>query len=488
MGLADKQEAEFNQLQRGLFNQINIDHLTGVYFASVAEAMVSTIIESTQDIPDVTKIYDQANVTMRLGIGKLFRNLWEDSIDLGVKHQAEHIMYSNKPIKKLWDTLYAPKKYDSLFSGGDLTAHFDIQRAEKELDKLTKNIDKAEVAGIYDNLDDSGAIPGRYTPRERRNFLYSLREVSNMRRRVEASKVGFIQDTYMQNRFRVLSRDVADKFDDRTKKAVVKFIAKDTRFYSTLKANKLYARNAQIAIAAELEKAALEEINEGADLKRRRVDEPTRRKLYRRAESILRTETSFAYNVGKLIGYASPEDLQKEFIWRADWELRGKKTGYQICDFCKSMDKRIFTAEQLIAAGMRLDRSIGTYDGTAKTKTSFKNPALPSIPAHVNCQCYFARHITKKDYEAMIAAETAPLPAVEDMDSKILPAVATTAVVVGSLFLLSRSNVWQKLYKSVLGNPLKKIGLAEQVADGAAYVRSIADNDTTRNLVDDLLK
>ena len=491
------QEKQMRSLQKDIMGAINIDHLTEVYFRSVAERMIKAIVDAPDDaVPDLSGIYANANIVMQLGIKKAFKELWYKAFKLGLTHQVETILYSNKKIKRLWDKKYKEQKFDSSFgTSPSLVAFFgieeDINRADNELDRLGGNIGRAESEGIFDDLSGKGSIPGRYTPRERANFLYSLREISDIRRRAEASQFNYITDTYMQQRTRVLSRDVSDKFDNNTKKAVTKFLSKDTRYYNTIKQNKAYARNAQLTLAKELEKATLEEINQKEGTKKRRVDETTRRKLYKRAEAVLRTEISFAYNVGKLIGYASPLDSQKNFQWRADWELQSRRSGYKVCDYCEAMDGRVFTAEQLLAASMRIDGGIATYDGTRRSKTDFKNPSLPSIPGHVNCQCRFVRYITQEEiererereedyeYERRRLGEEQVATKQQSLSDVILPAVIGTTLLVGAGFLLARSNVWKRFYQQAMEAPLTALLPEEKVLDAVGFIDDTFDTSTS---------
>jgi len=402
MSYTINQQNHFSKLINVAFKDINIQQLNTIYYKQLAKKLVKML----QDLPDtvnldspfavaqnqskIDALFTEINAMMRLRFRSQLSGIWNKAFDLGLKHQVEDILYSNKSIKKLWDKEFKSKKIDSVFSSKtDLVAFFgqkeEIERAEKEYAKLADSLEKVAKTGKYDNLLDDADVLGRYTPLERAYFLDSLIEISNIKRRAEASKYSYVSDQYMRNRLRVLSQDFADKYDNNTKKAVEKFLLKDVRYVRSIQTNNLIARNAIDSVADDLEKQALEVVNQNGGKKLRKLSYENKQPLYARAKAILRTETSIAYNMGKLIGYSSEEDINKKFRWVADWELQDTKEGYVVCDACRYMHNEVFTAKTLLAAAMRADTGIINYKGTRRSKTDFKNPSIPVIPFHPNC-------------------------------------------------------------------------------------------------------
>lgn len=468
MSYTDRQHNEFLALVRKYYRDIGSNKTTLLYFQTVANALVDQLVNTPDKDVDLESVLSGGHVLLKLKFSNLLKKLWNDLFDLGLKHQVEDILYTNPAIKKLWDFRYKKTKAESTFNIATLTdvALFE-DRAENERLRLQRNVYDLYMQGFYDDVNNKGEMVGRYTALERINFLQSLNEISDVRRRAEATKKSFIQDNYMLTRQRVLGEDFAAKYDENTKKAVSKFLSNDIRYITALKANAGYARNATSTITKQLELAALEE-KEG---NKRRLPEEDRRVLYKRAELILKTEASFAYNVGKLVGYSSPLDAAKLFMWVTDWELNFSKGGYKNCEYCQSMNGRIFTAAQLIRSATQLDVGIAAYTGTPGTKTSFKNPSLPSIPAHPGCQCRFVRYIPPEQEEFQPEQEIVDVPKEEN---SLLLNAAVTGLLVGGVFLLSRGAAWKSAVKVANNVDLPVMTKPEKYVDAVDY---FIDND-----------
>jgi hypothetical protein len=516
MSYTINQQNHFSKLINVAFKDINIQQLNTIYYKQLAKKLVKML----QDLPDtvnldspfavaqnqskIDALFTEINAMMRLRFRSQLSGIWNKAFDLGLKHQVEDILYSNKSIKKLWDKEFKSKKIDSVFSSKtDLVAFFgqkeEIERAEKEYAKLADSLEKVAKTGKYDNLLDDADVLGRYTPLERAYFLDSLIEISNIKRRAEASKYSYVSDQYMRNRLRVLSQDFADKYDNNTKKAVEKFLLKDVRYVRSIQTNNLIARNAIDSVADDLEKQALEVVNQNGGKKLRKLSYENKQPLYARAKAILRTETSIAYNMGKLIGYSSEEDINKKFRWQADWELQDTKDGYVVCDACRYMHNEVFTAKTLLAAAMRADTGIINYKGTRRSKTDFKNPSIPVIPFHPNCSCRFVRVFEPE--EDSVGKQQVAVPVNSrgllrqtqslNIADTILPKVIGATLLVGGAFMLSRSNTWKKAFTIAQQTKLPAITKTEAVIDAVTYVEEVIGGpaaDLTKEVLKDGVK
>jgi hypothetical protein len=214
---------------------------------------------------------------------------------------------------------------------------------------------------------------------------------------------------------------------------------------------------------------------------------------------IIATEVSTAYNFGKLIGFSGMQDLEKKFIWNADWELQFTSQYYEVCEHCKSMDGREFTVRELLVIGTQLDVGAGGF-GKSGRRTDFKNPSLPMIPSHPHCNCYWTLEQDDRRFESEDIYEDIPIEEINNIDPQrqIIPStkgnlamqLAGAGLVVGGAFLLSRSNMWNT-FAAALANrnplPFKQIGdvmddTLQYVADEFSDDIGVAVSNTVRDI------
>lgn len=436
---------------RILDNAINtIDRYTpSSYYHSIA-TQVGLLLDSLSEVDLQLKNYQITDSITRLGNSilklrtkKELKEAWVNAFNLGIQHVIEDILYENKLMRPVYDSLYtkvkASKTLKTFSFSNDIAkfAESDIERANKEYEKLSNNYNLAKSLGLYDDLKTREALAAKYTPEERANFLYTLQYVSDVRNRAEASKTKYISSNYLDQRISVLSSDVADNHDATVKESIAKFLSRDVRYLSRMKGNEAIARNRTNEIAKELEK----DVRSKQEDKKKKVDEKTKSLLLNRARNILLTEISLAYNIGKLSAFVSPYDQDTRFRWEVNWEVQSTKKGYQICPDCLQMNGRIYTARDILSAATRIDTGILNYNGAFRSKTDFKNPSLPGIPFHPSCMCRWVI-IPKPPVAAVMVDRTSVSP---PADSSIMPAVLGTTLLVGGLFLLSRSNAWKLL-------------------------------------------
>jgi hypothetical protein len=219
---------------------------------------------------------------------------------------------------------------------------------------------------------------------ERYRFLIIMQDIDNFKKRAEVSKKNFVADTYLDRRYQVLEEDLTGKYNEYVKQRIASFLKEETRYLSTLK-----GRGASVEELSRDIQAKLAEYDRKVNkLSKKATQAQTNRTRYgRRAETIIATEVSTAYNFGKLLGFSGPEDLEKRLTWRADWELQSNRSDYEVCKYCSLMDGTSYTVRELLVIGTQLDIGAGGFgkDWPAGGRTGFKNPSLPMIPGHPNC-------------------------------------------------------------------------------------------------------
>lgn len=450
-----------------------------------------------------------ANIRFRRSLKESVSSL----IDLGIKHTILDRLYDFKRVRDVLDG--KPGRFSSFNSNiaqfilnGDKEEYgianfnrFDelnkkdqdaIIRADNELNRLSDSLDTLEERGELDKFFSTrrGRI-ARMSYEERYRFLYLTYDIDNFLQRANASKFSFISDTYIRNRHQVLADDYSGKYDDYIRERIAKFLREESRYISSIK-NKEFSVD---GLAKDIEtQLRLKDKNEQG-IGRKELNK--RKKQYQnRAETIIATETSTAYNFGKLIGFSSLEDINKKFKWNNDWELetRDPEGKYQVCDYCFSMGGKTFTVAELLVIGTQLDRGLGGF-GRSGRNTDFKNPSLPMIPGHPNCACYW----TLEDDDMKLTSEQiyddVPIESVRELDpeGKFLPKAQNTlaqsllgaGMIVGGAYLLSRTNYWNTFVNNTILKrytfPIKDI--TEVVGDTLEYISDNFDDDITQSFV-----
>lgn len=409
---------------------------------------------------------------------KMLTNLWKGIFDLGIKHQVMDYLYLTGLFN---DQLDKVSKFSSLvhgsliaeFAEGDDANTLDkkaIIRAKVNLAKLQKNLDQLKRQGIYDDVFSRGeGIAARLTLEQKVVFLQTIQDISNYSKKAEVSKSNFLADNYIQNRIRVLTNDFGNQYDSYIKEQISDYLSRNIEGVRQIRETFTKEQTAtQNIYNALVDSGVQDRINPGA-----------------KAERILRTELSIAYNFGKLAGFTSPEDLTKRFRWNADWELESRKDDYQVCVPCQDMDGSIWTVAQLLAVGTRLDRGILKYVGN-RGQTDFKNPTLPMIPYHPHCNCYWTFEDNGYQPDEGVIDALEPMQPTSSVDrltaNTLLGGAAVTGLLVGGTFLLSRSNAWRTFLKSGK-NFIDNNETVEQVI---SKVKPVVNN--VRDYVDDVVQ
>lgn len=444
------------------------------------------------------KVSFSSTVAFKSRYMRMIKELWNEALTLGQKHMVTDILFAtglfdkeltnvsnfssldNMTLVEMLDTNKIAKftsDRDNLTPEEKLA----IARARRTLTILRNNVMTLKAQGVFPesyNMQLFTAKEARYSVEQKLSFLEVIQEIDNLQRKAEVSKKTFLTDEYLQRRYRVLTSDFADAYDNRIKKELGNYLDKNIEGL-----RQIINKNNDVNILAENIRNELRKSEEF------RVWEGVETKTHR----IIRTELALAYNFGKLSGFTSPEDLDREVRWNADWEAEYLDTNYDICDPCSMMDGRVFKIRDLIAVGTKLDRGILNYKGYRRT--DFKNPLLPMIPFHVNCGCYWT--VVSKEDTGTAASTTyvttkttsdvlAPIPSlvqapVDTSNEGILNATIGTGLLVGSVFLLSRSNVWKVFAKSLSET-------AEKVVDESLTSSPVETVVNTSRYINVLLK
>lgn len=369
-------------IENYLYNQIAEDLIKEVQKKELSDAMYLTIVPASFMINLIDDVSKNVRQLLSIRFRKQIETLWSEGFSTGKKHTVSDMLANIKPFSKA--LLHSESKFNSLLSNGSLvdfvskdtnTAEFEdptdktralrIARAKRTLTILKANKSILESSGQFDNINTSAKTSSRYTVNEKINYLTAILEIEDFINKSDRAEKDFLGDDYFTRRYKVLTDDYLTNYDTYIKDQLSSYLKNNIEGIRQIKATEGRSQTLINNISASLKNSDV-----------------TRVDPVKKSEAIVRTELSIAYNFGKLSGFASSGDSQRLFRWRADWELEGKKD-YEVCQYCSSMDGRIYTAEQLMRAGTQLDRGVLRYEG--KTRTSWKNPNLPSIPGHVNC-------------------------------------------------------------------------------------------------------
>ena len=393
-------------------------------------------------------VTDSVNLTQRIAYRKAIENIWSNVFDLGVTHTLRDLLFNTG--------LFTSEIVGSSFSSMDginlaefisSTAEFAkkgdstnsnnryIGRARRQLTNLINNTDSLKKAGIlYDGFDltNSTGVAARMSIEQRIAFLTMLEDISTTYNKVEASKAGFLSNTYTKTRYSVLTDSYSKSVDNYVKLQIKKYLAKNIEGINQIRSQPEITDALARQLAAKIQAANIELVNP-----------------IQKSKNILRTELSIAYNFGKLVGFSGEEDLTKQFIWRADWELEDTKPGYEICTACLNMDGEIYTIADLLRVGAVLDGGILKYQG--KSRTAFKNPTIPQIPFHPGCNCYWELVPQAEEEEEKAKDVNVPAPP-KQKRSKTSDLIIGSSLVVAGSFLLARSNIWKAFLNTAVSS------------------------------------
>jgi hypothetical protein len=526
-------KTQYDKAIRKLKNIINSDYFDSIANTKIAKNIYSYIQDaSTMELtllPKYSEVYSDriqtrliegAGVAANIRMKKLLKQAVDELLDLGIQHSILDRLYEFKRVRKILDnqpanfssltgnlvdfvvndTDYGVAEFNSL---DDLTPKEleSIIKSEKELNRMADSLDKMEERGELADFPTKNSRIARMSYEERYRFLFLIKDIDNFRARAEASKKKFVADTYLENRRGVLANDFQSKYDDYIKARVASFISEESRYMTSIKGKDASAANATDDIRrklAEKDRALLKGTLSAKDL---RKEISKKQKQYEnRAQMFLATEVSTAYNFGKLIGFSSLEDLNKRFRWNADWELQTRNSNgdYEVCDACAAMDGNTYTVRDLLVIGTQLDVGAGGFGKNRSNRTDFKNPSLPQIPFHPMCNCYWTLEDDNMRLDSEQIYEDIPIDSVRQLDpeGKLVPkakgnlvaSLAGVGLLVGSAYLLSRSNYWNAFASSVMGKytfPTKTF--TNTVLDTVDYVTDTYTPDIAKAVTDTVM-
>lgn len=526
---SSRKQAEYVALKRKNSKRIDWSIIDNYAYNSIAEKLAKQAqggITTAQSLLELDTLISGSDAAVLIRTKQALKTNLETMIDLGIKHTISDYLYQLPKVRKVLDTKqvsfsswegtltdFVTKNSDTAEfnkkgrdgnSFDDLTKKEKdaIQRADNELARIAFSLDELEERGLLKDTATRNRRLARMSYEERYRFLLILKDIDNFQQRAAASKSKFIKDTYLDRRQAVLAGDIGKVYNATLKKQIAAFIAEESRYLSSITGKEERVATLTEKIANKLKAFNKKKYNQS------KAEADAQLPSYiARAETIVATETSVAYNFGKLIGFSGPEDLEKEFTWNADWEIqfRDPSGNYQVCEYCRLMDGRKFTVRQLLTIGLQADRGAGGFKGTSRTKTSFKNPAMPMIPGHPNCSCYFSLSYDDRKFDSELLYEDISPEYLEYIDSLDIGARSTvqaptgsrirndllmqllgTGLVVGGAFLLARNNAFQSFASALFNKPLiVQYKPAEKlVSDVLEYGSGVFDDDVMGVLQD----
>lgn len=377
--------------------------------------------------------------------------LWDNAFLIGIKHCIGDILFNVEPFATK-NTQNKKLKEFSLIdeSVAEFTREDDIKENKKTLKLLRKNINRLDELNISDETIKKVV---NLTATQKLKFLESIQDISNFNKKAQAVKKDYLGSNYIKSRKRVLSLDYARKYDKQVKTIIKDYLNTDLATVKSIRASASNAKQLELNIKQSL-------ITKGLSNKLS-FDTTTARR-------IVRTELVLAYNFGKLSGFSSEEDLDRQMQWNADWELQNKIPGYEVCNACKNMHGRVYTVRYLLEIGSLTD--IGILDYNSRNKTDFKNPSLPVIPFHPSCSCSWQILPKSKEVKAPIDVTKAVIDAGIN--------IAAAGLIVTGGFLLARSKAFKSFIKT-----------ASRVSDDVSTVVTKTVNTTTKigeDVIDDI--
>jgi hypothetical protein len=471
----------------------------------------------TSFLPDVAS-------AAKIRFKKTLRQGYIDFLDLGIQHTILDYLYMLPKVKGVLDK--SPARFSSfdgtltdfVLGNSETIAEFNsyddltkkekdaIDRADNELNRLANSLDRLGSNGkpggssTIDKyaLSRTGRL-ARMSFEERYRFLIIMQDIDNFKKRAEVSKKNFVADTYLDRRYQVLEEDLTGKYNEYVKQRIASFLKEETRYLSTLK-----GRGASVEELSRDIQAKLAEYDRKVNkLSKKATQAQTNRTRYgRRAETIIATEVSTAYNFGKLLGFSGPEDLEKRLTWRADWELQSNRSNYEVCKYCSLMNGTSYTVRELLVIGTQLDIGAGGFgkDWPAGGRTAFKNPSLPMIPGHPNCSCFWEIAGLEERLTSEELYEDVPIESVKQLDPNALTVpskagtlamqVAGAGLLVGGAFLLARSNLWNTAFSSMFNKNTYTFPLVpfdDVLENVVKYSDDVFDDSVTQAVTDTVI-
>lgn len=390
-------------------------------------------------------------------LAPIYEELWSSMLDVGINHYLLGELVSTGAVDEstvaalVSDNLSRIATFETA-SEAEIAAIRELQTLRERLRLDSRTRRAFNLSPLYSGVGD-------LTLQQRMSYLETALKVNNRYKRQQAVKETFLLSKYMKNRYRVLANYSADSIDSNIRTYVSEYITERRLTDRVVERTALDALQLKENIAREL---------------RDRVDEGSRTSL------IAKTEISLGYNIGKLMAFTSPEDMQRRMVWRNDFEKENTSPYYEICDYCSMMNGRTYTVAQLIKVAAVPPEGLLNYGKKGGNKTEFKNELYPVIVAHPGCFCF---------WEVVDTPEDQALREKQYKRTKVLKAVGITALATLGIttgLVMARKNVYGTLLKSIIKtNNFKTTGAVyNQAADGiTAISRVLGANASTGNIL-----
>jgi hypothetical protein len=409
-----------------------------------------------KNVSDITAKYF---AKVQVEFNKVLTTNFESMIKLALRHQMYDYLYEygDDDIRKYFDSAVITEDTK------ELAAEFSSYEEENK-NKIRYGLTKRAVENLLkqraeqSNINDVAKVQERVKIADEvsRN-VYMLNKISDSTNAGKAAmmnflygssdqKQNFISSNYLGKRRRVLQASYSTESNKQIRKAVALFLADNREYITNIKSQRnkyeydLNLLKVRIRNIINKDEAGLQ----GA-FKQQSPD------------VIVKTELNIAYNFGKVAAFGGKADRYKRFRWNVDREYAlisrykrlasgSKRTDPVPCPDCELQDGLEYYLFEIIE-NQRNSGDVINYK--AGNPTVWRNPAKPSIPYHVQCQCFWSlsEDVDEEDYDPK--KQPPNRPSQGGLGTPIKIALAATAFVAGLALLASNKSLGNATAKAI---------------------------------------
>jgi hypothetical protein len=452
----------------GVRRAINSDFAKNTFVDELAK-WIAKSNASIYEVPD--KLYErfaEKNVNditakyfakVQVEFNKVLTTNFESMIKLALRHQMYDYLYEygDDDIRKYFDSVVITEDTK------ELSAEFASYQEENK-NKIRYKLTKRAVENLLKqraeqtNINDVAKVQERVKIADEvsRN-VYMLNKISDSTNAGKAAmmnflygssdeKQNFISSNYLGKRRRVLQASYSTESNKQIRKAVALFLADNREYITNIKSQRnkyeydLNLLKVRIRNIINKDEAGLQ----GA-FKQQSPD------------VIVKTELAIAYNFGKVAAFGGKADRYKRFRWNVDREYAlisrykrlasgSKRTDPVPCPDCELQDGLEYYLFEIIE-NQRNSGDVINYK--AGNPTVWRNPAKPSIPYHVQCQCFWSlsEDVDEEDFDPKKQPPNRPPQG--GLGTPIKIALAATAFVAGLALLASNKSLGNATAKAI---------------------------------------
>jgi hypothetical protein len=366
--------------------------------ASIYE-VPSTIFDkfAEKNVGDITAKYF---AKVQVEFNKVLTTNFESMIKLALRHQMYDYLYEygDDDIRKYFDSVVITEDTK------ELSAEFASYEEENK-NKIRYSLTKRAVENLLKqraeqtNINDVAKIQERVKIADEvsRN-VYMLNKISDSTNSAKAAmmnflygssdeKQNFISSNYLGKRRRVLQASYSTESNKQIRKAVALFLADNREYITNIKSQ----RNKYEYDLNLLKVRIRNIINKDVQGFQNAFKQQS-------PDAIIKTELSIAYNFGKIAAFGGLSDRYKRFKWNVDREYAlisrykrlasGSKRADPVpCLDCETQDGLEYYLFEILE-NQRNNGDVLNYK--KGNPTVWRNHSKPSIPFHVQCQCWTA--------------------------------------------------------------------------------------------------